>query len=229
MKKCNIILVGLLALLLTSCEHEPVMHEGHEVVDLGLPSGTLWATCNIGADTPEQPGAYFSWGETQEKDYYDSNYKFYDWDARFLLTKYSTDSINRWDGWVDNLTILEPQDDAATVHWGEHYRMPTREEFEELLEYCTWEWETLNYREGVRLTGKNGGSIFLPAAGIRFQDLYKNVGLEGCYWSSSLCLFHNIDAYTLEFDYTNKEVTSDANNRHMGYSVRAVYSPKKRQ
>ncbi len=227
MKTTVKVLLYFCVLLLVACG-EPVLKKGHEVVDLGLPSGTLWATCNIGADEPEQTGAYFSWGETEEKDTYsDYSYKFYDWDAKFLLTKYSTDSVDRWDGWVDNLTILEPQDDAATMHWGEHYRMPTQEEFEELLEYCTWEWETLNYQDGIRLTGKNGGNIFLPAVGYRFQDLYRNVGIEGRYWSSSLCLYHNIDAYALIFEPTRAEVTSYAQNRHPGYPVRAVYSSKK--
>ncbi len=215
---------------LVSCNNEPVMYEGYEVVDLGLPSGTLWATCNVGADAPEQQGAYFAWGETEEKDSYDEyNYKFYDDDARFRITKYSTDSIDRWEGWMDNLTILEPQDDAATVHWGSDYRMPTREEFEELLEYCTWEWDTINYRSGCRLIGKYGASIFLPAAGGRYAEgRYSQGGLMGGYWSSSLCTYTNMNAYALEFDIMACKVKHVGYNRECGYSVRPVYSHKKK-
>ncbi len=229
MKKRNIILFSLLALLLASCEQEPMRREGHEVVDLGLPSGTLWATCNIGADSPKDIGGYFSWGEIDEKDtYYESDYKFYDYDARLLLTKYSTDSINWMDGWMDNLTILESLDDAATINWGENYRMPTREEFQELIDHCEWEWTTVGYREGYRVTGKHDASIFLPAAGYRYQKLYYDVNLEGQYWSSSLCTYHNIDAYALTFDPNKKEITAYGQTRHIGKSVRAVYALKKK-
>lgn len=227
----------IFACLFASCKREeptfsipePIVIDGHEVVDLGLPSGIYWATCNIGAASPELQGGYFSWGETQEKDAYtDTNYKFYDWNARFLLTKYSTDSINRWDGMIDNLVILEPEDDAATVNWGDKYRMPTREEFQELIDCCTWEWDTINFRPGYRITGKKGANIFLPAAGERNDSRYDEVGLSGVYWSASLCTYHNIDAFTLEFNKIECQVVSVGRNRHAGQSIRPVYSPIKK-
>lgn len=87
----------------------------HDWVDLGLPSGTLWATCNVGADTPEGIGDYFAWGETSPKDLYDwKSYQYGNWTfEQFEITKYCTDSCYGLDGFVDNLTLLEPKDDAA--------------------------------------------------------------------------------------------------------------------
>ena len=105
---------------------------GHEFVDLGLPSGTLWATCNIGADTPEDYGDYFAWGETEPKEIYDwKSYKYGRFlNERYELNKYCTDSVYGLDGFVDNLTILEPVDDVVRIYWGADWRMPTIEEWE---------------------------------------------------------------------------------------------------
>ena len=110
--------------------HKEYYHNGHEYVDLGLPSGIKWATCNVGATTPEEYGDYFAWGETQPKDYYDwSTYKYCNGDE-YSITKYCTRSTY---GTVDIKTTLELSDDAARVNWGGKWRMPTIEEQKELL------------------------------------------------------------------------------------------------
>ena len=102
---------------------------GHEYVDLGLPSRIKWATCNVGATTPEEYGDYFAWGETEPKDNYDwSTYKWCN-ESNATMTKYCTDSSY---GTVDNKTVLELEDDAAYVNWGGNWRMPTKAELDEL-------------------------------------------------------------------------------------------------
>ena len=135
---------------------------GYEYVELGLPSGIKWATCNIGATKPEEYGGYYAWGETEEKSYYD--WDTYKWcnGTYNSLTKYCTDSGS---GRVDNKTVLDPEDDVAHIKWGGSWRMPTRDEIKELNDNCTWQWTTLNGVNGYRVTGPNGNSIFLPAAG----------------------------------------------------------------
>ena len=156
----------------------------HEYVDLDLPSGTLWATCNIGASKPEEYGDYFAWGETEPKEKYDSNYKYYSEGLGF--TKYCTDSGY---GTVDNKTELLPEDDAATANWGSKWQMPSFAQLGELIDeaYTTTEWITQNGVNGYKITSKsNGNSIFLPAAGYRHNTSLDGVGSLGKYWSRSL-------------------------------------------
>ena len=152
-------------------------------VDLGLPSGTLWADRNVGARYPEDYGNYFAWGETEPKDYY--SWGTYKWcnGTETSITKYCTKDSN---GTVDNKTILDLEDDAAYVNMGSAWRIPTYAEQRELINECTWEWTTLNGVNGRKVTGPNGNSIFLPAAGIRGNDIFVNVGSTGYYWSSML-------------------------------------------
>ena len=126
----------------------------HGYVDLGLPSNTLWATCNVGAASSEEYGDYFAWGETQPKTLYDWNtYQYYDGSS---LTKYNES---------DGLTTLLPEDDAATANWGDDWRMPTEEEWWELCDNTTITWTTRNGVGGRLFTATNGNSIFLPAGG----------------------------------------------------------------
>ena len=146
----------------------------HEYVDLGLPSGLLWATCNIGANAPEEYGDYFAWGETQLKDIY--SFANYQHANNYHLTKYTAG---------DGLTVLLPEDDAATVNWGNGWRMPTIEEFQELYNNTTVTWTQQNGVNGRLLTADNGNSLFLPAAGWRREEL-EGIGDWGWYWSSSL-------------------------------------------
>ncbi len=170
--------------------------EAHEYVDLGLPSGTLWAIRNVGATKPEEYGDYFAWGETTPKD--DYSWKTYKYGSDYnKLTKYCTDSNC---GTVDNKTVLEFSDDAATVNWGNGWRMPTWDELQELRDKCTWTWTTLNGVNGQLVTGPNGNSIFLPAAGCRLGTSLRSAGNYGHCWSSSLDSDGPYDAYYLRFD-----------------------------
>ena len=174
---------------------------GHEWVDLGLTSGLKWATCNIGATTPEGCGEYFAWGETTSKNNYTwETYKFrtsgdgYNYNVKF--SKYNTDSYY---GPEDNKTTLELTDDAAHVKWGGRWRMPTIYELDELMIEC--EWTYINYKGicGYDVKGPNGNRIFLPAAGYRHGASVYNVGSDGRYWSSSLYESDPSYAYNLYF------------------------------
>ena len=152
-------------------------------VDLGL--SVKWATFNVGATNPEEHGDYFAWGETKPKTTYNwSTYKFElgtGYDGPF--SKYVTYSSY---GTVDNKTVLDPEDDAAHVNWGGSWRMPTDAEWTELRTICTWTWTTQNGVNGRKVTGPNGNSIFLPAAGYRYDTSFYDAGSYGFYWSSSL-------------------------------------------
>ncbi len=177
----------------------------HAWVDLGLPSGTLWATCNVGANSPEEYGDYFVWGETAPKDYYGSTYFDSDYN------KYNHNG---------GLTELLPEDDAATKNWGSPWHMPTFEQMQELLDNCTREWTTQGGVNGTLVTGPNGNTIFLPAAGHRWGDELGYTGSHGDYWSSSLYPGLDNDAYYLDFG--SGYWYWDLGGRSSGLSVRAV-------
>lgn len=189
-------------------------------VDLGLPSGTLWADRNIGADSPEDYGDYFAWGETEPKDYYDwITYKWCNGDFD-QLTKYCTDSQYGYNGFADGKTTLEPSDDAATANWGEKWCMPTYDQLSELKSYCTWAWTTQNGVKGYKVTGPNGNSIFLPAAGYRYDSELSYAGSRGSYCSSSLDEYFPDGSCCLCF-YSGSH-SLNGNRRNTGRAVRAV-------
>ena len=199
--------------------------DGHEWVDLGLPSGTLWATCNVGASTPEENGKYFAWGETSPKSKYSwSTYKY--GTAENQLTKYCTQSNYGKNGFTDNKTVLDAEDDAATANWGNGWRMPTKGELDELCNNCSSVWTTQGGKKGRLLAGPNGNTLFLPAAGYYLEGSLYDAGSEGYYWSNSLG--GNPDrAYYLVFDwddsYTNVIAYNHFNaGRFNGQSVRPV-------
>ena len=195
---------------------------GHEYVDLGLPSGTLWATCNVGANSPEEYGDYFAWGEVEPKSEYSwDNYKWFDGD-RNSINKYCNDS--RF-GKVDNKTILELCDDTANVNWGGTWRIPTPKEQCELKNdsYTTWDWITRDGVRGYKVTSKvNGNSIFLPAAGTRYGSDLSIAGSYGYYWSSSLSTSYSGYAYGLYFNSVNVSRSRSNTNRNLGHAVRPV-------
>ena len=190
---------------------------GYEWVDLGLPSGLRWATCNVGASQPEEFGDYFAWGETEAKANYSlGTYKLCN-GARNTHTKYCTNSAY---GTVDGKTILEAADDAASANWGLSWRMPTSEEWTELRTKCTWTWISLNNVKGSRVTGPNGKSLFLPAAGYRNSNKNEDVKSFGCYWASSL--FTMFQDCALESFCSSGTVGQARQDRFCGLSVRAV-------
>ena len=196
--------------------------EEFEYVDLGLPSGLKWATCNVGATTPEEYGDYFAWGETEPNDYYDwCTYKYCNGSST-TMTKYCTYPDY---GTVDNKTTLELTDDAARVNWGGKWRMPTRAEQDELrnTSNCTWTWTTQNGVRGYKVTSKkNGNSIFLPAAGYRDGDDLRYASGYGIYGSSSLSTSSNNYAYVVSFGSSGVYLSFDGYCRCYGRPVRAV-------
>ena len=161
-------------------------YNSYAYVDLGLPSGLLWATCNVGADSPKDYGDYFAWGETTTKVTYNwSTYQYCNGSYN-TLTKYCDKSSYGYHGFSDNLTVLQACDDAATINWGAGWRMPTKEEWQELYQNTTNVLTTQNGVYGKLFTASNGNSLFLPAAGYRIGSSLYGAGSNGYYWSSSL-------------------------------------------
>ena len=210
-------------------------NDKHEYVDLGLPSGTLWATCNVGANTPEEYGLYFALGETKgytaeqvingEKGFawdewqdasgntHRGDYKFGTLDGNdpdLGMTKYNN---------TDGLTELEPSDDAATANWGSGWRMPTADDFQELLDNTEHSWDS--ERSGYTFTSTaNTNTLFFAAAGGAGGGEVRGVGGVGNYWSSSLNDENVSNAFGLYFDGNGSDVYGS--NRCVGYSVRPV-------
>ena len=202
--------------------------DGHAYVNLGLPSGLLWATCNVGADNPEDYGDYFAWGETTTKSTY--NWSTYKWcnGSETTLTKYNTYSSY---GIVDNKTFLDLSDDAARANWGGSWRMATKDEWQELKDNCTWTWTNQGGHNGYKVTSKsNGNSIFLPAAGNRWDSGLNYTGTYAIYWSSSLYesrpYYESLPYYAwrVYFDSGGVYVWDDG-SRYFGQSVRPVCRP----
>lgn len=188
-----------------------------EAIDLGL--SVKWASKNVGANSPEEYGDYFAWGETEEKeDYSVSNSLTFGLSDSELLSR----GIIGEDG---NLTVSY---DVAATKWAGDWRMPTYEEISELMEKCTWEWTTHNGVNGRKVTGPNENSIFLPAAGARNGTNHSGGGTDGFYWGAKpgyngdfliydkygyadRLYFNSYDFYQMDYD-----------NRNRGYTVRPV-------
>lgn len=196
---------------------------GYDYVDLGL--SVMWAACNVGASKPSEPGQYFAWGELKPKSEYtwttyalllDGNNKD---NARF--NKYNLDSKS---GDVDGLYRLEATDDAACTSWSGGWRMPTKEEFDELVANCTWKWTKVDGVEGYlvysRTSGLEKNSIFLPAAGFYQKNSVLNRGTRGCYWSASIGTYSHSACY-LGFNSSLKRTYNE--ERYIGRSIRPVY------
>ncbi|MBR3745088.1 MAG: Ig-like domain-containing protein [Bacteroidales bacterium] len=216
---------------------------GHAYVDLGLPSGLKWSTCNLGATAPEGYGDYYAWGEIEP--YYTAghsqdspctnwrsgktgyNTDSYKWgsggDSLNQLTRYNTLSLY---GNVDNKTTFGDYgyvDDAARQNFGGLWRTPTYAEWRELITKCTWKWTTQNGVSGTTFTGPNGNSIFLPAAGSRsFSNYYNDNWGYGLYWTASLNTEYPYDAFMITF--TDSDISEDEHmDRYYGYPVRPVF------
>lgn len=186
-------------------------------VDLGL--SVKWANCNVGAEAPWEYGDYYCWGETEVKDaYFLDNYEYYYEDSSndvgyaFTLIDSEIGGSYNWD--------------AALANWGYEWRMPTFEEMEELVNYCSWRWTSVRGKKGYMVTGPNGNSIFLPAAGNRNGYEYEELGYSGYYWTGSSAYdfgnFYGASAYILGFDGGEKWDMYYA-ARSWGFSVRPVY------
>lgn len=196
--------------------------DGHEYVDLGLPSGTLWATCNVGASTPEGYGGYYAWGEIkgnlEGKNYFD--WGTYQWcnGSWTTFTKYCTTSD---DGYVDNKTELDLSDDVARQKWGENWRIPSKEQINELINECTSEIACPNGVYGRIITSKrNGNSIFLPAANSwRYGGTTS--GNSGYYWSRTLGDGSSTFAYSIFF-YQDPSISNIISFREEGHCIRPV-------
>ena len=198
---------------ITTMGEKPKVINGHKFVDLGLPSGLLWAKTNVGASFSFEDGDYFAWGETSSKSYY--SWDTYKWGSYSSLSKYI---------YSDGKPTLDAEDDAATVNWGAGCRMPSRPEFQELYNKCDWSWQS-NYTgsgvSGYLVTGPNGNSIFLPASGYRGNNDLGDRGSSGKYWSSSLYYSYATNALLLNFSRGN--INPSYNNyRYYGYPVRPV-------
>ncbi len=206
---------------------------GVEYMDLGLPSGNLWATMNIGADKIEAYGDLYSWGETSTKDNYGGDYySFYKKDETEVdgFTSYITKYVPKdmaseynYGGFFDNKTTLDLTDDVAHVKLGGSWRMPTACDFYELLENCDKVWCTYQGVYGYKFTAKNGKWLFLPAAGYsrsyggRIDEVH-----GGYYWSSSLHSDLPTSAYSYYLDFRSGYITVYYSTRGDGHSVRAV-------
>ena len=183
-----------------------------EAVDLGL--SVKWATFNVGATSPEDYGDYFAWGETEPKETY--SWATYKWGTSSNLTKYNT---------TDGKTTLDLEDDAAKVLWGGYWRMPSKEEVDELTQQCTWIWTTHNNVNGYKVTGPNGNSIFLPAAGYKGAGPTYPAGEDGLYWTSTLEKGHFSYLIVLHNDAPPTEASTKG-TRCFGFTIRPVYDDR---
>ncbi|MBR6590759.1 MAG: fimbrillin family protein [Bacteroidaceae bacterium] len=188
-----------------------------EYVDLGLPSGTLWASCNVGANSPEEAGGYYAWGETDEKE--DYSWGTYNWGTGTSFTKYCTDSSY---GTVDGKTTLEPEDDVAYMVLGSEWRMPTQTEVQELQEYCTWTLGEYKGCAGYLIEGSNGNCIFLPFAGAIY-DNERHYESEGYYWTATL---RETTSGIFNYFNTNSKYYNLGYQRYYGMTVRPIYDPQ---
>ncbi len=206
-----------------------------EAVDLGL--SIKWASFNLGASKPEEYGDYYAWGETEP--YYSNQdpltwkegkeagfeWPSYKWcmGSERTLTKYCTVSSYGYNGFTDNKTVLDLEDDAAYVNLGDSWRMPTDDEWTELRTQCSWIWTTLNGVNGYKVIGPTGNSIFLSATGVRFGTYSTDEGFDGEYWSSSLLTEYPIGAWDVSF--ISEVVNREKYIRISGRAIRPVYDP----
>ena len=216
-------------------EDDPVMGNapaGTVAVDLGLPSGTKWASMNIGAEKPEDYGLFFAWGETVGYTSDSSDGRSFDWasykwcsGSSTSLTKYCISSIY---GTVDNKTVLDLEDDAARANWGGNWQMPTYEDFQELLVNTTGEWTTVGTVMGLRFTSKvknaNGmyNSIFFPATGYRGYTLLIGNGSNVYCWTATIGPLGSYIGSRQPYFYSSGVGLNYNGDRCYGRSVRAV-------
>lgn len=223
----NVVLCMAVALMGTACNtiEKPTVsgqQEGHDFVDLGLPSGTMWATCNVGATDAESYGSYFAWGETSAKAEFEwQNYKHGNGEAesRVKMTKYCSHSRK---GEVDNKQVLELADDAAAATWQGKWRTPTKDEWEEMLNGCTWEWvknfngKGFDMKKGTSKT--NGNTIYFSFSGYYNGKTFIENECE--LWSVNQKPDNGLDAYYVRMLTHNQNMHNGP--RKQGMAIRAV-------
>lgn len=193
---------------MNTIKRQPSPSAHPHAVNLGLPSLTKWASCNVDASCPEDYGGYYSWGETQEKKLYERRtFSLYDISKKTFIT-------------LDE-SICGTEHDVARHLWGDRWQMPTLGQFKELVEYCSYEWTILNGVIGGKFTGPNGNSIFLPAAGRRYGPGLYYDGLVGLYWSGEMCPGFNDGAYGLDFNEIEAGTHNYCDN-YLGHPIRPV-------
>ncbi|MBQ9204440.1 MAG: hypothetical protein IJ155_09395 [Prevotella sp.] len=223
MRKLNYLLAMLALCVLWGCSEDDtnntsVDEQNHNyycpdanhphAIDLGLPSGTRWACCNVGASSPLESGIYVAWGETSTKECYDLN--------TYL---YRNDEFD-----VENIgsDIAGTQYDVAYVEWGESWCMPSHEQQLELLYHCTSIKINMGGVYGMEFTGPNGQSIFMPNAGMYFDDKLEELGVWGHYWSSTQSPYDNQHVYHIDFSDSRYEDEQFTTTKIYGQSVRPV-------
>lgn len=234
--------MALSTLVLTGCEKEdkdaismseatkgakPVQGKDgkdYMVVDLGIPGGLLWATCNIGAKTPDEAGTFFAWGETEPKASY--GYDNYKWcnGAYNNMTKYTTDNDHTAGSNPDSQTVLLSEDDAARQILGDGWRIPSKKQFTDMIYRCNYRECKLDGTWGYLFTSKeNGNTIFIPLAGCRdYEDLLHN-GKWGFYWTTELNTSSCNESYVLWLQKEANPVATKLEERNIGLPIRAVY------
>ena len=202
------------------CNADDKIHEDHEMVDLGL--SVNWSTCNLGALGLYDCGYCLSWGETEEKvvSFFMDEYKL---SKKGKMIRYCNEKKY---GRVDNKSILDKSDDIAALQWGNAWRIPTKEEFEELKDNCISKWCTDYDSSGVSgmlfISKVNGNSIFFPACGYKVWGNHLGQNIDGAYWTSNLCLISSLCSYYFHFDNRSQEIFDF--KRFWGCFVRPVSS-----
>lgn len=213
-----------LFLFATGCVNNEKKNESNEsakceAVDLGLTSGTKWASCNVGADAPESYGDYFAWGETKSKEVYsDTTYAYY-----VVADSVAADSSAKKIWKYIGADIAGTEYDAATVNMGAEWTMPNESQCKELVYECEWTWTEVNGVKGYNVAGKNGNSIFLPASGLRGAADVVNNDKIGGFWSSTLAENPETSGdFAMAVYFYSESHAVEKGGRGYGRAIRAV-------
>ncbi len=188
---------------------------GHGYVDLGLPSGTKWATCNVGANKPGDYGDYFAWGEISTKSSYTGSIEMGGNSRTYGIETHQL----RSDGIINSKGALTKKFDTAQANWGSGWRMPTKIELEELKNKCSWERTNIGGIAAYKVTGPNGQAIYFPAAGYRVKSRLDGAGDKGYYWSATFC-DDDINAFCIKFPDGIFNAVEDISNQFSEYELR---------
>lgn len=193
--------------------------DGHECIDLGLPSGTLWATCNLGSDTRYDYGDFYSWGETRDKTFFQwTNYKYCN-GKRYTINKYNTDTT--FGPVIDTLTRLSPSDDAVTQNWGKNWCMPSNKQIRELIDCCEIGTTVINGQHYCKIIGPNKQQLLLPYTGWKLKDKHKYADSTLVIWSRDLRIDKSEMAYAFLFTWGEHPGWTRF-TRNFGFNIRGV-------